>query len=144
MPGRSLPAIVLVVDDDPPVLRLLRRQLETLGCTVLEAPNGPEALRLLVGRRGAVDLVLRDIVMPGMNGTELADRILADWPEQCVILMSGHAPGGLALIGRREKIVPVLRKPFTPDQLLELVSIVLQQQEPVPPPPSLVAVPEQA
>jgi two-component system cell cycle sensor histidine kinase/response regulator CckA len=109
------------------VLRLLRRQLEALGCTVLEAQDGPEALRLLVGRRGAVDLVLSDIVMPGMNGTELADRILADRPEQCVILMSGQAPGGLARIGRREKIVPVLRKPFTPEQLLELVSIVLQQ-----------------
>ena len=142
MPSRSLPATVLVVDDERPVLRLLRRQLEALGCTVLEAQDGPEALRLLVGRRGAVDLVLSDIVMPGMNGTELADRILADRPEQCVILMSGQAPGGLARIGRREKIVPVLRKPFTPEQLLELVSIVLQQHEPVPPPPPLVAVPE--
>jgi two-component system cell cycle sensor histidine kinase/response regulator CckA len=127
MPSRSLPATVLVVDDERPMLRLLRRQLEALGCTVLEAQDGPEALRLLVGRRGAVDLVLSDIVMPGMNGTELADRILADRPEQCVILMSGQAPGGLARIGRREKIVPVLRKPFTPEQLLELVSIVLQQ-----------------
>ena len=96
-----------------------------------------------MGRHGAVDLVLSDIVMPGMNGTELADRILADRPEQCVILMSGQAPGGLARIGRREKIVPVLRKPFTPEQLLELVSIVLQQHEPVPPPPPLVAVPKQ-
>ena len=127
MPSRSLAATVLVVDDERPVLRLLRRQLEALGCTVLEAQDGPEALRLLVGRRGAVDLVLSDIVMPGMNGTELADRILADRPEQCVILMSGQAPGGLARIGRRGKIVPVLRKPFTPEQLLELVSIVLQQ-----------------
>jgi two-component system cell cycle sensor histidine kinase/response regulator CckA len=137
MPSRSLPATVLVVDDELPVLRLLRRQLEALGCTVLEAQSGPEALRLLGGRHGAVDLVLSDIVMPGMNGTELADRILADRADQCVILMSGQAPGGLARVGRREKIVPVLRKPFTPDQLLELVSVVLQQHGPGLPPPAV-------
>ena len=55
MPSRSLPATVLVVDDERPMLRLLRRQLQALGCTVLEATNGPEAL-LLLSRRGAVDL----------------------------------------------------------------------------------------
>jgi two-component system cell cycle sensor histidine kinase/response regulator CckA len=133
MPRRSPQPTVLVVDDEPPVLRLLRRQLEALGWTVLEARNGPEALRLLQGRRGAVDLVLSDIVMPGMNGTELADRILADRPEQCVVLMSGQAPGGLARVGRRDKIVPVLRKPFTPEQLFELITFILQQHEPVLP-----------
>ena len=140
MPGRSLSATVLVVDDEAPMLHLLRRQLEGLGCTVLEAPSGPEALRLLLGRPGTVDLVLSDIVMPGMNGTELADQILTDRPEQCVILMSGQVPGGLARIGRREKIVPVLRKPFTPNQLLELISVIVPEDEPVPP-PELLAVP---
>jgi two-component system, cell cycle sensor histidine kinase and response regulator CckA len=142
MPSRSLPATVLVVDDEPPMLRLLRRQLQALGCTVLEATNGPQALRLLLSRRGAVDLVLSDIVMPGMNGTELVDQILADRPEQCVILMSGQVPPGLARIGRRDKIVPVLRKPFTPNQLLELISLILPEDEPVLP-PQLAAVPGQ-
>jgi two-component system cell cycle sensor histidine kinase/response regulator CckA len=134
MPSRSLPATVLVVDDEPAMRHLVRRQLEALGCTVLEAGNGPEALRILLGRRGTLDLVLSDVVMPEMNGTELADRILTDTPDQCIILMSGHVPGGLARVGRREKIVPILRKPFLPDQLLEVVSLVLQQHEPVPPP----------
>jgi two-component system cell cycle sensor histidine kinase/response regulator CckA len=133
MPSRSLPATVLVVDDEPAMRRILRRQLEGLGCTVLEAGSGPEALPLFFCRRGAVDLVLSDVVMPEMNGTELAERILADTPDQCIILMSGHVPGGLTRVGRREKIVPVLRKPFLPDQLLEVVSLVLQQHEPVPP-----------
>ena len=141
MPSRSLPATVLVVDDERPMLRLLRRQLQALGCTVLEATNGPEAL-LLLSRRGAVDLVLSDIVMPGMNGTELVDQILADRPDQCVILMSGQVPAGVARIGRRDKIVPVLRKPFTPNQLLELISLILPEAEPVLP-PQLVALPAQ-
>jgi len=123
------------------MLRLLRRQLQALGCTVLEATNGPEAL-LLLSRRGAVDLVLSDIVMPGMNGTELTDQILADRPDQCVILMSGQVPAGVARIGRRDKIVPVLRKPFTPNQLLELISLILPEPEPVLP-PQLVALPAQ-
>ena len=94
MPRRSLAATVLVVDDETPIRRLLRRQLEALGCTVLEAESGPEALRLLLSRRGTLDLVLSDVVMPEMNGTELADRILADNPEQSIVLMSGHVPGG--------------------------------------------------
>jgi hypothetical protein len=59
-----------------------------------------------------------------------------------VILMSGQVPGGLARVGRRDKIVPVLRKPFTPNQLLELISLVLPEDEPVLP-PQLVAVPSQ-
>jgi hypothetical protein len=133
MPSRSLPATVLVVDDEPAMRHLVRRQLEALGCTVLEAQNGPEALRILSSRRGSLDLVLSDVVMPEMNGTELADRILTDAPDQCIILMSGHVPGGLARIGRRERIVPILRKPFLPDQLLEVVGLVLQHHEPVPP-----------
>jgi CheY-like chemotaxis protein len=133
MPSRSLPATVLVVDDEPAVRRLLRRQLEALGCTVLEAESGPGALRLLLGRRGTLDLVLSDVVMPEMNGTELADRILADSPEQCIVLMSGHVPGGLAKIGRRERIVPILRKPLLPDQLREVVSLVLERHKPVVP-----------
>jgi two-component system, cell cycle sensor histidine kinase and response regulator CckA len=143
MPSRSLPATVLVVDDETPVRRLLRRQLEALGCIVLEAESGPEALRLLLSRRGTLDLILSDVVMPDMNGTELADRILADSPEQCIILMSGHVPGGLTRIGRRETIVPILRKPFLPDQLLEVISLVLPQHEPVAPPGSASSVPSE-
>jgi CheY-like chemotaxis protein len=114
--------------------RLLRRQLEALGCTVLEAESGPEALRFILSRRGGFDLVLSDVVMPEMNGTELADRILTDSPEQCIILMSGHVPGGLTRVGRRERVVPILRKPFLPDQLLDVVSLIQQQREPVTPP----------
>jgi two-component system cell cycle sensor histidine kinase/response regulator CckA len=133
MPSRSLRAAVLVVDDEPAMRRLLRRQLEALGCTVLEAESGPEALRLLLGRRGTLDLVLSDVVMPEMNGTELADRILADTPEQCIALMSGHVPGGLTRIGRRERMVPIMRKPFLPDQLREVVSLVLERYKPVVP-----------
>jgi response regulator RpfG family c-di-GMP phosphodiesterase len=58
LPSRSLRATVLVVDDETPVRRLLRRQLEVLGCTVLEAESGSEALRLILSRRGTLDLVL--------------------------------------------------------------------------------------
>ena len=141
MPRRSLAATVLVVDDETPIRRLLRRQLEALGCTVLEAESGPEALRLLLSRRGTWDLVLSDVVMPEMNGTELADRILADNPEQSIVLMSGHVPGGLARVGRRERIVPILRKPFLPDQLIEVVKLVLQQREAVVPQSEVSKVP---
>jgi CheY-like chemotaxis protein len=77
-------------------------------------------------RNGAVDLVLSDVVMPQMNGTELATRIGGEFPGIPVILMSAFAPAGVARVGLGESIVPVLQKPFDPVQLGELVALALE------------------
>ena len=127
MPSRSPRATVLIVDDEESVRALLRRQLNTAGHTVLEAGSGPEALGLIRQRAERLDLVLSDVVMPAMNGTELAAQLATEFPDLPIVLMSAYAPAGLARVGFGEAIVPVLRKPFDPTMLLELVRTAVER-----------------
>jgi two-component system cell cycle sensor histidine kinase/response regulator CckA len=133
MVDRARSGIILVVDDQEGVRALLRRQLTDVGHTVLESADGAEALHLVRRRNGAVDLILSDVVMPQMNGTELASRIGGEFPEIPVILMSAFAPAGVARVGLGESFVPVLQKPFDEHQLTELVALALEH--PVAPRP---------
>jgi CheY-like chemotaxis protein len=126
MPDRPRSGIILVVDDQENVRALIRRQLSDFGYTVLEAGDGAEALHLVRRRNGAVDLILCDLVMPQMNGTELAGRIGGEFPGVPIILMSAFAPAGVARVGVSESIVPVLQKPFDAVQLGELVALALE------------------
>lgn len=130
MPGHPRVGIILVVDDQEGVRALLRRELTERGHTVVEAGDGAEALHLVRRRNGAVDLILCDVVMPQMNGTELATRIGVEFPDVPVILMSAFTPAGVARVGVSETLVPVLQKPFEPTQLAELVQLALEH--PVP------------
>jgi two-component system, cell cycle sensor histidine kinase and response regulator CckA len=83
---------ILIVDDEDAVRIALRRQLTAQGHTVLEASHGIEALALVRMQEGRVELVLADVVMPEMNGTELAATLQTEYPDLPVILMSAYAP----------------------------------------------------
>ena len=130
MPDHSRVGIILVVDDQEGVRALLRRALTDRGHTVVEAGDGAEALHLVRRRNGAVDLILCDVVMPQMNGTELATRIGVEFSDVPVILMSAFTPAGVARVGVSETLVPVLQKPFEPTQLAELVQLALEHPMP--------------
>jgi CheY-like chemotaxis protein len=130
VPDHPRVGIILVVDDQEGVRGLLRRELTERGHTVLEAADGAEGLHLVRRRNGAVDLILSDVVMPQMNGTELATHIGVEFPDVPVILMSAFTPAGVARVGVGESLVPVLQKPFEPSQLAELVQLALEH--PVP------------
>jgi two-component system, cell cycle sensor histidine kinase and response regulator CckA len=119
---------ILLVDDEDGIRVALRRQLVSLGHTVLEASHGAEALAVVRMRRGNLDLVLSDVVMPEMNGTELAATLLRNYPGLPVILMSAYAPAGLTQVGPGSDKVPVLQKPFSPGQLEELIQVSLEMQ----------------
>lgn len=127
MPSRSPRATVLIVDDEEAVRGLIRRQLNTAGHTIIEASSAPEALGLIRQRAERLDLVLSDVVMPAMNGTELAAHLATEFPDLPVVLMSAYAPAGLARVGLGDAIVPVLRKPFDPTVLLDLVRAALER-----------------
>lgn len=122
---RPRAATVLVVDDLESFRVMLRRQLVSLGHIVLEAADGAEGLEVVRSRRGELDLVLTDVVMPAMNGTEVAACICAEYPGLPVVLMSAYAPAGLTRVGFQDAIVPVLQKPFDVNQLAELIQVAV-------------------
>ncbi len=90
---------LLVVDDEPRVLHLTCGVLETLGYRVLAAAGADEALALLAEHRDDIQLLLTDIVMPGMTGTELARRVTAIAPQVAVLYVSGHAADAATELG---------------------------------------------
>jgi len=111
-------ASVLLVDDERSLLDFVSMVLRQAGHDVLSASSGVEALMLYSSYRANIDLVLTDVVMPSMNGVELADRLRALNPEVRILLMSGFVPDEIAV----PENVQLLPKPFQPSRLLEAIS----------------------
>ncbi|MDB4906598.1 MAG: sensor protein [Gemmatimonadetes bacterium] len=119
---------ILLVEDESSVRRLGRRVLEARGYTVLEAANAGEAL-VLCERHEAIDLLLTDVIMPMMNGRELAERVRALRPGIAVMFMSGYTATLLQDIDpERESFIA---KPFSPDELGRAVRATLDAAGPV-------------
>jgi two-component system cell cycle response regulator CpdR len=107
----EMPRVVLIVDDDPLILSLTSAMLEDLGCEVLSADSGADALaQLALDPR--VGLLLTDIQMPAMSGYEQAE-VRQHWPELRIAVMSGNDVGGHGYA--------VVRKPFSQPQLAHVV-----------------------
>ena len=106
---------VLVVDDDPQILRLLETMLKPRHVRVLVTPQPAEALRICESE--TVHLLISDVRMPEMDGRKLAERVLKLHPQASVLLISGSPPEAPA--GSEAARVHFLRKPFFPSQLLE-------------------------
>lgn len=132
MPTRLSKATILVVDDEVSLRQLLVKQLRSEGYTVLEAAYGMEALAVARTSEEPIQLVLSDIRMPGMLGTELAQRLLAEHPTVRVVLMSAHALDDLTTVRDSRGVVQVLTKPFDGQTMLAVVKLVLEF-EPAPP-----------
>jgi signal transduction histidine kinase len=120
---------ILLVEDERAVRAVTRQLLERNGYTVLEAPDGAAAL-VLVDRTPDVplDLLLTDVVMPGMSGRELSDKLAARRPGLRVLYMSGYTDDATEVHGTFWGGVPLLQKPFTPAQLAERVRMALDAQ----------------
>jgi CheY-like chemotaxis protein len=120
------PALILVVDDEAAVSRLVTRYLSHLGYTVLEAGSAAEALALVWRQEPRVDLVLSDVVMPSVSGVELATALLSRVPGPSVILMTGALPQEVERIDVGGQIVRVLRKPLDFDELQQVLRVTLE------------------
>ena len=116
---------ILLVEDDPQVLRSSQRILEGLGYTLLTAASGGQALELAKGVSQAPDLLMTDVVMPGMNGRELAESLLPDFPSIKVIYISGHTGDTVLKAGIRQGQAEFLAKPFSPSELANKIRSVL-------------------
>jgi signal transduction histidine kinase/CheY-like chemotaxis protein len=118
---------LLLVEDDDSVRSVAREILEANGYSVLEATNGQEALDIVRNLDGPLDLVLTDVIMPVMKGTELARRLAAERPGLKVVFMSGYNEE--SIFGQREAGEPnvLIQKPFAPQDLLRWVREVLDR-----------------
>jgi two-component system cell cycle sensor histidine kinase/response regulator CckA len=125
------PATILVVDDIDLVRRLVTRTLTLAGYSVIEAGDGLEALQTIRRLHGAIDLVLSDILMPKMNGTELAGLVLEEFPESRIVLMSAYLPEGLATVGPEDRQVRLMQKPVGHAELLRVVAVALADDRPI-------------
>lgn len=111
---------VLVVDDEEMLLKMCQTVLSSFGYQVLMAANGIQALELVSRMPGEIDLVITDLVMPGMSGRELIDRLRLVAPQIPVICMSGYAR-----VGDGAESSLYLRKPFTSQELLRKAREIL-------------------
>jgi CheY-like chemotaxis protein len=120
---------ILVVEDEPLVRDLARRALERKGYDVVVVTDGAAALRLLEGDTPRFDLVLSDVVMPKLNGKELADRVRSRFPGLPVLFMTGYAPQDVLKRGLVVAGASFIQKPFTPETLTEAVARMLNAGE---------------
>ena len=120
---------ILVVEDEDGVRSLTAQSLRARGYRVLHAPNGAEAMRVSANHPGAIDLMLSDVVMPGMSGSDLRARMLEEHPSMRVIFMSGYTNDAVVLNGVVEQECDFLQKPFSLSILSEKVREVLDRNQ---------------
>jgi CheY-like chemotaxis protein len=123
--GKLATETVLVVEDEPSVRSSLTRILERQGYTVLGASHGGDAMRIAAEHRGAIDLVISDLMMPEMSGREFIDRFSVTRPHARVLFMSGYTEDSAQVRGLVEANQGFIGKPFTVDQITSKVREVL-------------------
>jgi CheY-like chemotaxis protein len=122
---RATHETILVVEDEGMVRDMMCEVLKSYGFDVLEAESGEAALEL---HREGVDLLITDVIMPGISGTELAERFLKTHPSSRVLFVSGYTGDEVAQHGILNENVHFLQKPFSPQILVENVHRILHME----------------
>jgi CheY-like chemotaxis protein len=117
----------LIAEDDPIIQRMIRSYLEPLGYNLLIASDGNEAINLSKTYDGDIHLLLTDVIMPNMNGQELADAIQETRPDMQIIFMSGYTDDVITHHGVLEPGVNFIQKPITPSRLAKVLREVLKK-----------------
>jgi CheY-like chemotaxis protein len=118
---------ILLVEDEAKVRKVAKRILEEHGYKILDVGSGPQALELGGSYTGEIPLVITDVIMPGMGGKELAERLLASRPKIRVLFVSGYTDNIIAEHDISEKELNFLHKPFTIASLTAKVRKVLDK-----------------
>jgi len=121
---------ILLVEDQPEVRNLIRRVLEARGYHVLVAASGHDALRLTVHHVGTIDLLVTDVMMPGMSGREVALLLAPAHPRMRALYLSGYTQESIMRDAMLEPGIAFLQKPFTADALAAKVREVLESPRP--------------
>jgi len=121
--GKMLPAqwTVLLVEDERALRKLTRKMLLDMGLTVLEAEDASQAIAITRQTDTPIDLLLTDVIMPGMSGWVLAETLSGQHPEMKILYMSGYPDGVIEKSGPSTAGISILRKPFTRDELLRRI-----------------------
>ena len=117
---------ILLVEDEPSILRISQKMLENLGYEVVVAKSPIDALTLVEAYRGEIHLLITDVVMPEMNGRDLAGRIQTLYPKLKILFMSGYTADVIAHRGILEDGVFFMQKPFTKQELAARVREALK------------------
>lgn len=128
--ARSGGETIVLVDDDPDVLRSLSRRLQYGGYRVVETTDPEDVLRRYAGGDPRADLLITDVMMPAMNGLTLADRILSHFPQLRVIYLSGYIQAQVSWAGLPGAVVGFVAKPVGTTELLDAVREVLDRPPP--------------
>lgn len=126
-PGSKSRQVVLVVDDEDGLRELVCRTLRAEGYLALEAAHGGEALEMVESGPQAIDLVVTDVVMPGMDGRELGRRLARSRPTLPILYMSAYDVNDIFQRGSPRLSAPFLQKPFPRDDLINSVEQLLRQ-----------------
>lgn len=121
------PRTILLVEDEPSLRKLTHRTLKDMGYSVLEANDAAQAIDVARSTDAPIDLLLTDVIMPGMSGGDLAKKLSPENPHMRVLFMSGYTDGAIEVRGSLPPGMAVLRKPFTRDVLLRTVEGTLAQ-----------------
>ncbi len=121
-------AVVLLVDHEPSVLSSVSRQLERQGLRVLTAASPDLALSVSRNEPGRIDLLIMDVVMPGMTGPQLAAELAQERPELKILFVSGYTEGDLSLLDLRRDCVSFVSKPFSGGALERKINELLGEQ----------------
>jgi CheY-like chemotaxis protein len=122
--------VVLVVDDEQGLRDLVCRTLRAEGYQTLEATHGGEALEIVESGPDTIDLVVTDVVMPGMDGRELGRRLARSRPTLPILYMSAYEVNDIFQRGSPRGSAPFLQKPFPRDGLINSVEQLLRQSSP--------------
>jgi signal transduction histidine kinase/DNA-binding response OmpR family regulator len=126
----ALKGTALVVEDQPAILRTMARALSSAGLTVLEAANAEDAIALLAARQCVPELLVTDMVLPGMSGQRLVELLRETNPELKVVLVSGYVGDELEHDVRTDAITGFVAKPFTGRQLTSRAAALFAERVP--------------
>ena len=120
---------ILLVEDEEMVRRYTQTVLENNGYTVITAPGGSESLAAIALQKCGVDLLVTDVVMPGMSGKELAEKLLGACPTVKVLFLSGYAENAVVQQGELDPGINFLQKPFSSMELLKKTREILDESD---------------